>query len=1064
MVERKKRALFKRINNRTLLILVVALLLTTFFSQFLIINSLFEKSAITGLSFSSGEIRMCVLSEETAYEFERPKSYGVMRKDESGNYMLNLSKVTAPFQSEYNFTYLIKYSILEEDSILLGQYEAPQGSAFLTPSIHIADLEDRNCEYSLYYYSNPDEECSNIANVEHISIDNNPLPPIWETYKNENSTNFSQYNSPPDFWTAITNAKIYHPLYGSLNFTPYTLNFDSANLDEGIVFSQNKLNFSEKTSHCLNFPAYLEFRNISMYYPLLMRNGIDCISSQECYFISYNKTEGIYRAYIPGFGEYELVENATVMLEIWDDNDEKGGMLNKTVGESVNFFANLTAENETVVADGVFCNYSIYDSYENQIAYGDAIYNSSSALYEFNHTFDSKGIYTWKVFCSADALDLGNATAVDDIEIKFNPVIFSHWTDLDESGGIQIKYSKQPVGFYSVYLDAKTKEPINKTTSNCTLFLNNLSQGRWVVDENSTSLLMEYSNETEEYETTFTFQYPGEYPYSIVCQDYPYHENGTGSGVVSIKNRLPVLIANISNVTIQQGFSTTFVDLDNHFIDPDGELITFSSSFNPYLNVFISEDNRVTIIAGTAFEGNTTLTFFAQDYTQIKVPSNEITVFVLPSQYKNDTEPSTSSSEGEPGYIVACRERWVCSDWSQCYPDGYMYRTCVDMNNCDTLLRRPKLQMECNYTGTCFDGIQNQGEEGVDCGGPCSPCPSCFDGIQNQGEEGIDCGGPCSPCPSCFDGIQNQGEEGIDCGGPCPPCGILEAPMTLRTPLEDYLTEISMISALFMAIMFFLLNFFNEIKNAIKRFFSYIKKIVKSYSSSEISIVDIEDYLLKNLDKIQNEVSLSENKSLLAELTRLYRFFIKYVFNLRLEFTIDELKEFLRTQSVPSSKKTIYIAYLKALNEKGYSNEEISNETIERFISQFKKIIETSRDLISKADLLRQEEEIIKRLNLFPWRRRFLNKKLRIEIESHIYKNLAFIRTAIGNKDSIGAAEEYELARILVYLLPKKYRKKFISSLANYHSEISEMEKTGNAQKSNQDKNEAKNKKKNNKR
>jgi len=36
---------------------------------------------------------------------------------------------------------------------------------------------------------------------------------------------------------------------------------------------------------------------------------------------------------------------------------------------------------------------------------------------------------------------------------------------------------------------------------------------------------------------------------------------------------------------------------------------------------------------------------------------------------------------------------------------------------------------------------------GVDCGGPCKPCPSCTDGIQNQGEEGIDCGGPCKPCP-----------------------------------------------------------------------------------------------------------------------------------------------------------------------------------------------------------------------------------------------------------------------------------------------------------------------------
>lgn len=71
---------------------------------------------------------------------------------------------------------------------------------------------------------------------------------------------------------------------------------------------------------------------------------------------------------------------------------------------------------------------------------------------------------------------------------------------------------------------------------------------------------------------------------------------------------------------------------------------------------------------------------------------------------------------------------------------------------------------------SCSDGIQNQGEEDVDCGGPCPACPTCNDGIQNQGEEGIDCGGPCAPCETCFDGIQNQGEEGIDCGGPCPAC------------------------------------------------------------------------------------------------------------------------------------------------------------------------------------------------------------------------------------------------------------------------------------------------------
>ena len=52
-----------------------------------------------------------------------------------------------------------------------------------------------------------------------------------------------------------------------------------------------------------------------------------------------------------------------------------------------------------------------------------------------------------------------------------------------------------------------------------------------------------------------------------------------------------------------------------------------------------------------------------------------------------------------------------------------------------------------------------------------SPVPTCTDGIQNQGELDIDCGGPCAACPpSCNDGIQNQDETGVDCGGSCVPC------------------------------------------------------------------------------------------------------------------------------------------------------------------------------------------------------------------------------------------------------------------------------------------------------
>ncbi len=113
-----------------------------------------------------------------------------------------------------------------------------------------------------------------------------------------------------------------------------------------------------------------------------------------------------------------------------------------------------------------------------------------------------------------------------------------------------------------------------------------------------------------------------------------------------------------------------------------------------------------------------------------------------------------------------CHEKWECTPWSECMPDGYETRRCVDVNRCGTTRQRPPERRECDYIppATCDDGIQN--------------CHLMPDGTILC-EEGIDCGGPCPPCPTCYDGIQNchrmpDGsilcEEGIDCGGPCPPC------------------------------------------------------------------------------------------------------------------------------------------------------------------------------------------------------------------------------------------------------------------------------------------------------
>jgi hypothetical protein len=93
---------------------------------------------------------------------------------------------------------------------------------------------------------------------------------------------------------------------------------------------------------------------------------------------------------------------------------------------------------------------------------------------------------------------------------------------------------------------------------------------------------------------------------------------------------------------------------------------------------------------------------------------------------------------------------------------------------------------------TCTDGHQNGTETDIDCGG--ASCPRCGVGLQCASPK--DCvskvcesvlpGMLPDVCqlPTCFDGVQNGTETGIDCGGPldgggegdggapCPPCGM----------------------------------------------------------------------------------------------------------------------------------------------------------------------------------------------------------------------------------------------------------------------------------------------------
>jgi len=133
-----------------------------------------------------------------------------------------------------------------------------------------------------------------------------------------------------------------------------------------------------------------------------------------------------------------------------------------------------------------------------------------------------------------------------------------------------------------------------------------------------------------------------------------------------------------------------------------------------------------------------------------------------------------------------CQEDWFCSEWSPetCPIEELFERTCNDRNECGSENLKPDLSKSCAYAGTCTDGLKNQDETDTDCGGlTCDECRLRQSCIANRDCESNFCHPTNYICsePTCNDEFLNQGEEDVDCGGPCKPCEgpTLEKPTTI---------------------------------------------------------------------------------------------------------------------------------------------------------------------------------------------------------------------------------------------------------------------------------------------
>jgi hypothetical protein len=267
----------------------------------------------------------------------------------------------------------------------------------------------------------------------------------------------------------------------------------------------------------------------------------------------------------------------------------------------------------------------------------------------------------------------------------------------------------------------------------------------------------------------------GSYPVLITCGDGELNVSGTLLIFVLDVNNAPVLDSIGSLIAIENQLFTHDVDATD--ADENDTLTYYANSTLFTIN---SSTGLVNFTPSLAEVGNYTINFSVTDGL---LWDYEIVFFrIARGPYCGDgicynedcgtcpqdcgacpqvpALPAPESAAPGPagiGQIGACIEKWECSEWTICAPEGYQTRRCADIYGCGTTKKKPPEVQECVYLGTCEDGLQNchdgACEEAVDCGGPCDPCPappSCFDGIKNchdeACEEGIDCGGTCLPC------------------------------------------------------------------------------------------------------------------------------------------------------------------------------------------------------------------------------------------------------------------------------------------------------------------------------
>ena len=251
---------------------------------------------------------------------------------------------------------------------------------------------------------------------------------------------------------------------------------------------------------------------------------------------------------------------------------------------------------------------------------------------------------------------------------------------------------------------------------------------------------------------------------------------------VTSNNRPPTIVTSYpSSVGSIAGTSALYFNAS--YIDPDGNIPDARWYIDGVLKELVvgSSSDEFSYTFGCGVSGTHTSELVISDGLLNDSIMWSFTVANVDCPVAASGGGSGGSGGGGGGGGSRCLVEWVCNDWDVCQNiqtsldfgivSGRDYRSSINScegkglveDTCGIQIRDCSDLKTCNVTIGIPDEIQScyYIEE-----------PGCFDGVKNchggSCELLIDCGGSCRACSTCSDNVQNQGELGVDCGGPCP--------------------------------------------------------------------------------------------------------------------------------------------------------------------------------------------------------------------------------------------------------------------------------------------------------